>query len=207
MLEAKNKSAFPEDDESQCSSYLNGGLSYTTFMLWENSNMAVKLHYSCLDQRFDILNDWKLNEWKNTAKDVSVPNLFCSMWSSFYLVFQQLEPLPAICACICTLYSMSSPWFNVLYHQFSCEGLTDNYKENQGGLWMPESDLKNTHRLQYYEEWICISIRVDVVLAFQSYTNHTNRFLIWIEWILAICLLVLCWVLNYVLSGETLHTH
>lgn len=184
MLEAKNKSAFPEDDESQCSSYLNGGLSNTTFMLWENSNMAVKLHYSCLDQRFDILNDWKVNKWKNTAKDISVPNLFCSMWSSVCLLFLQLEPLPAICAHICKLYSMSSPWFNGLYHQFSCERLTDNSKENQGGLWMPESDLKNTHRLQFYEE-----------------------FLIWIEWILAICLLVLCWVLNYVLSGETLHTH
>lgn len=43
MLEAKNKSTFPEDDGSKVYLCLNGSLSNSTYILPENSNTAVKV--------------------------------------------------------------------------------------------------------------------------------------------------------------------
>lgn len=132
--------------------------------------------------------DWKLKEWKQQK--------LCQLWTcsiqrgvqSIYCFCSLKLSLPPVFVCpppSSSLHSSAVPLFN-----FRVKSWHIRIRKIQVVFWMPESDLKNTDRLQYSEWILYISFNDGRVLALQCYANHTNMFSTCIEWILTICILI-----------------
>lgn len=142
---------------------------------------------------------------KNIAKDISTLNLFCSMWSLVYLLFLEVEPLPFMCACICTPFSIFPSRLNSPHLQFSCENLADDYKENQSGLlnarkWSQKmqidySIIRNEYIFIYLLGMICYSYSNAMPITQTDFQPVLSDYSLSAYWY--------CGVLYCVPSGET----